>query len=272
MGAREAAEIAFHGTRVVPATPEGDRVSDPAESAADIRKRLSEIDDRRSEAIPEPWDLITGIVAARVIGAHGRQVAMVGAPDDPDEMATARFVAASRADVKWLVSLAEALMNETDRLSSYSQSLAGQLEALKAQVYDADQEKDQASKDADTWHLAYDTLCSDLAYEMGMDSPSIAGDHQVKARVKELVAESARSYSEGVEDMRAAAMRIPATIGTQDLQSMRVVYEQIRDVSLTDAAPAPAPRDTHLTSEARALVKRYGAPAVAAEAARLAQH
>jgi len=82
----------------------------------------------------------------------------------------------------------------------------------------------------------------------------------------------ATSYSEGVEDMRAAAMRIPATIGTQDLQSMRVVYEQIRDVSLTGAAPAPVPRDTHLTSEARALVKRYGAPAVAAEAARLAQH
>lgn len=43
-----------------------------------------------------------------------------------------------------------------------------------------------------------------------------------------------------------------------------------RDEALEE--PAPAPRDTDLTQQVRALVKRYGAPVIAAEAARQARH
>jgi len=146
----------------------------------------------------------------------------------------------------------EELVEEIERLR-------GQAEALKARVYDADQAKDQANKDADAWHLAYDTLCSDLAYEMGMDSPSIAGDHQVKARVKELVAESARSYSQGVEDMREKAARVV----TRHRESPETVLlaAEIRDVPLSDPHGG---EEAFPGSIAAAEAALDGAPAVSA--------
>ena len=85
-----------------------------------------------------------------------------------------------------------------------------------------------------------------------------------------LLEESVASYSHGVEDMRLAAMRAAdAAPGTP-----YTPIEMIRDVALapTTGKPDPAPRDSDLTQAVRALVKRYGAPAVAYEAARQARH
>lgn len=99
-----------------------------------------------------------------------------------------------------------------------------------------------------------------------------------------LLAESAASYSHGVEDMRLAAMR--AANGAPGTPYTPI--EAIRDVALTPTTssrtvnnetsscgcdkPAPAPRDSDLTQAVRTLVKRYGAPVIAAEAARQAKH
>lgn len=121
-----------------------------------------------------------------------------------------------------------------------------------------------------------------------------------------LDAESARAYSQGVEDMRTAAMAalrerdsVEWALGgeyggadaariVRDVPIAREGAEPLRrcDVGMS-AGPcakplnhhgeclpevdAPAPRGSHMTSEVRSLVKRYGAPAIAAEAARQAK-
>lgn len=121
------------------------------------------------------------------------------------------------------------------------------IDDLKVKVYDLEQTKAKAVKDADDWHLAYDTLCTDLAYTLGMDSPTVAGDHQVKARVAKLVTElarakrrgdvhrdrvndeSARAYSQGVEDMREKAARTVRAY-SDDLDELA---GEIHDATLT---------------------------------------
>lgn len=129
------------------------------------------------------------------------------------------------------------------------------------------------AKEDNDWHEAYNQLCSDLAYEMGMENPSIAGDYQVKARVAELVKESARSTgrcgSFGRPMLSPAggpALSPPVCA----LPAGHAGWHRGDDAEWND--PEPAPRDTDLIQQVRALVKRYGAPVIAAEAARQAKH
>lgn len=89
--------------------------------------------------------------------------------------------------------------------------------------------------------------------------------HELENAKRALADAEARAYSQGVEDMRQEAA-----------QAMQVEYgllaaRVIDGLSVSAQTPAPAPRDSHMTSEVRSLVKRYGAPAIAAEAARQAK-
>lgn len=86
------------------------------------------------------------------------------------------------------------------------------------------------------------------------------------AEIDRLREESARAYSQGVEDMRSAAAE------WLDDHSDTWEAEQVR--SLPPAGPSgdtPAPRDGDLTRTLRDAMKRYGVPAVMAEVGRLAQ-
>lgn len=89
--------------------------------------------------------------------------------------------------------------------------------------------------------------------------------HELENAKRALADVEARAYSQGVEDMRQVAA-----------QAMQVEYgllaaRVIDGLSVSAQTPPPAPRDSHMTSEVRSLVKRYGAPAIAAEAARQAK-
>lgn len=91
---------------------------------------------------------------------------------------------------------------------------------------------------------------------------------ELAAEVVRLREEAVRAYSRGVEDMREAAMKAASDApGTPYTPT-----EAIRDVTLTGtSADTPAPRDSDLTRTLRDAMKRYGVPAVMAEAGRLAQ-
>lgn len=88
---------------------------------------------------------------------------------------------------------------------------------------------------------------------------------ELAAEIARLREESARAYSQGVENMRAAAMKAASDApGTPYTPT-----EAIRDVTLTGTSEdTPAPRDGELAQQLRPIVKRYGGPNVAYEAAR----
>lgn len=56
------------------------------------------------------------------------------------------------------------------------------------------------------------------------------------------------------------------------VDAVRELRSDYDEVDAMVGQPAAAPRDTDLIQQVRALVKRYGAPAIAAEAARQAKH
>lgn len=89
--------------------------------------------------------------------------------------------------------------------------------------------------------------------------------HELENARRALADAEARAYSQGVEDMRTAAMQAAYEVSGQRAEAA------IRNAQVSGQAPPPAPRDSHMTSEVRSLVKRYGAPAIAAEAARQAK-
>jgi hypothetical protein len=100
--------------------------------------------------------------------------------------------------------------------------------------------------------------------------------HQALRERDEALDDSARAYSQGVEDMREKAARTVRAY-SDDLDELAGEIHALPLASATERHPltafhnAPAPRDSHMTSEVRSLVKRYGAPAIAAEAARQAK-
>jgi hypothetical protein len=100
--------------------------------------------------------------------------------------------------------------------------------------------------------------------------------HELENAKRALADAEARAYSQGVEDMRQAAINdllkrdsVEWALGGEygGIDAARIV----RDAQVSAQTPPPAPRDSHMTSEVRSLVKRYGAPAIAAEAARQAK-
>lgn len=65
-----------------------------------------------------------------------------------------------------------------------------------------------------TWREAYNELCSRLAYELGVENASIAGDYQVEARVRRLRGEAneARAALARVREMHIRIMG-PTEVG-----------------------------------------------------------
>lgn len=75
---------------------------------------LNAIEQRANAATGGPWDLISGTIAARVLGAGGQQIALFATDDDPDAMWNAQFITSARTDVPALVARVRELEEELD--------------------------------------------------------------------------------------------------------------------------------------------------------------
>lgn len=195
--------------------------------------------------------------------ASGGTVQMSATPEGADETTASPVWEVPAGDVAEAIAVLSAVADPGALdLKTERDSLAHELENAKREIARLERERDEASESA--------TSEGFFAHEFGDDVVKL------RREVKRLTAESARSYSQGVEDMREKAARTVRAY-SDDLDELAGEIHALPLASATERHPltashnAPAPRDSHMTSEVRSLVKRYGAPAIAAEAARQAK-
>jgi hypothetical protein len=222
--------------------------------------------------------------------ASGGAVQMSATPEGADETTASPVWEVPAGDVAEAMAVLSAVADpEALDLKTQRDSLAHELENAKREITRLERERDEAREAFDaisgeSAHLLEEYFqpapvrvarCAACSQHELVDKKDAAARALAKTarRYKrerdeardEALIESARAYSQGVEDMRQVAA-----------QAMQVEYgllaaRVIDGLSVSAQTPPPAPRDSHMTSEVRALVKRYGAPAIAAEAARQAK-
>lgn len=195
--------------------------------------------------------------------ASGGAVQMSATPEGADETTVSPAWEVPAGDVAEAMAVLSTVVDPAAMdLKTQRDAMAHELENAKREIARLERERDEASASAESEGF--------FAHEFGDDVVKL------RREVKRLTEESARSYSQGVEDMRSAAM---AALRKRDSVEWALGGEYggvdaariVRDAQVSAQTPPPAPRDSHMTSEVRALVKRYGAPAIAAEAARQAK-